>query len=59
MAERLAAVLVLAALRGGEHEAAVLDGARAHQHIPVRFAGLAGEGRGMARNDAPASASAR
>ena len=44
MAEGLAAVLVLAALRRREHEAAVLDGARAHQHMPVRFAGLPGEG---------------
>ena len=44
MAEGLAAVLVLAALRGREHEAAVLDRARAHQHVPVRLAGLPGEG---------------
>ena len=41
MAEGLAAVLVRAALRGREHEAAVLDGARAHQHVPMRLAGLA------------------
>ena len=46
MAEGLAAVLVLAALRRGEHVAAVLDGAGAHQHVPVRLAGLLGEGRG-------------
>ena len=45
MAEGLAAVLVLAALRGGEHEAAVLDRARAHQHMPMRLAGLARERR--------------
>ena len=45
MAEGLAAVLVLAALRGREHVAAVLDGAGAHQHVPVRLAGLPGEGR--------------
>ena len=44
MAEGLAAVLVLAALRRREHEAAVLDRARAHQHVPVRLAGLPREG---------------
>src|SRR5450756_585884 len=45
MAEGLAAVLVLAALRGGEHEAAVLDGAGADQHMPMRLASLLGESR--------------
>jgi AraC-like DNA-binding protein len=30
---------VLRSLRRREHEAAVLDGARAHQHMPMRFAG--------------------
>ena len=55
-----AAVLVLAALRGGKDEAAVLDGAGAHQHVPMRFAGRPGEGgRDRQKNDAPASASAR
>ena len=44
MAEGLAAVLVLAALRRREHEAAVLDGAGAIEHMPVRLAGLPGEG---------------
>ena len=37
MAEGLAAVLVLAALRGGDHEGAVLDGAGAQQHMPMRL----------------------
>ena len=46
MAESLAAVLVPAALGGGEHEAAVLDRACAHQNVPMRLAGLLGEGRG-------------
>ncbi len=59
MAEGLAAVLVLAALRGREHEAAVLDRAGAHQHMPMRLAGLLGEGRGDGEKRAPASASAR
>ena len=45
MAEGVAAVLVMAALRGCEHEGRVLDRARAHQHVPVRLAGLLGEGR--------------
>src|SRR5450756_282083 len=45
MAEGLAAVLVLAALRGGEHEAAILDGAGAVQHMPMRLASLLGESR--------------
>ena len=40
MAEGLAAVLVLAALRRGENEAAVLDRARAVEHVPMRLAGL-------------------
>ena len=39
-------MLVLAALGGGEHEAAVLDRARAHQHVPMGLAGLFGEGGG-------------
>ena len=46
MAIGLAAVLMHAALRGGDHEGAVLDGAGAQQHVPVRLAGLAGEGGG-------------
>src|SRR5215469_3439045 len=46
MAEGLATVLVLAALRGGQHEGAVLDRAGAIKHMPMRFAGLLGEGRG-------------
>ncbi len=46
MAEGLALVLVQPGLRGGEHEAAVLDGAGAQQRVPMRFAGLFGEGRG-------------
>ena len=46
MAEGFAAVLMLAALRGGDHERAVLDGAGAQQHVPVRLAGLPGEGGG-------------
>ncbi len=45
MAEGLAAVLMPAALRSGEHEAAVFDRAGAQQHVPMRFAGLAGECR--------------
>src|SRR5438876_4246062 len=45
MAKSVAAVLVPAALGGGEHEAAVLDRARAHEHMPMSFAGLLGEGR--------------
>ena len=32
-------------LSGGEHETAVLDRARTHQHMPVGFAGLPGECR--------------
>ena len=39
----LPAALVLAGLRRGKDEAAVLDGAGAHQHMPVRRAGLARE----------------
>src|SRR3954470_4000056 len=45
MAERRAPVLVQAALRGGEHIAAILDGARPDQDVPVRLAGLLGERR--------------
>ena len=37
----LAAALVLAGLRGGKDEAAVLDGAGAQQRVPMRFAGSA------------------
>src|SRR4029450_4243082 len=45
MTECLAPALMLAALRGREHETTVLDGARANEHMPVRFAGLAGKRR--------------
>ena len=45
MAEGVAAVLVAPALRGREHERRVLDRAGAQQHVPVRLAGLLGEGR--------------
>src|ERR1700761_5968187 len=38
-----AAILVLAALRRGEHVTLVLDGAGAQQHFPVRAAGRVGE----------------
>ena len=38
--------LVPAGLRRREHEAAVLDGARPHQHMPMRRAGRPREGRG-------------
>src|SRR6516162_1185575 len=40
MAVCLAAVFVLAALGGGEHEAAIFDGTCALQNMPVCFAGL-------------------
>ena len=46
MAEGRPSVLVQAALRGGEHEGAGLDGAGADQHMPMGLAGLLGEGRG-------------
>src|SRR5262249_272854 len=46
MAESLATVLVLAALRGRQHEGAVLDRAGAIKHVPMCFAGLLGERRG-------------
>src|SRR4051812_37380598 len=46
MAEGLAAILVPAALRRGEDETAILDGAGALQHMPMRLAGLPGESRG-------------
>ena len=59
MAERLALVLMQAALRGRQHIAAVLDSARAIEYMPVRLAGLPGEGRGDGEDEAPASASAR
>src|ERR1700674_2657100 len=45
MAERLAAALMLAALRGGEYEAALLDRPRAVQHVPMGLAGRRGERR--------------
>src|SRR6201987_3930437 len=45
MAEGLARVLVQAALRRSEHEAPVLDCTRADEYVPVRLAGLPGEGR--------------
>src|SRR5262245_46998793 len=45
MAERVAAVLVASALSGGEDETAVLDCTRAGQDVPMRGAGLLGEGR--------------
>src|SRR5947208_11550026 len=45
MTESIAAVLMPAALRGGKHEAAVLDRACANEHVPMRLAGLLGEGR--------------
>ena len=44
MPECLAAVLVLAALRRREHEGSVLDRPRADKHMPMRLAGLLGEG---------------
>src|SRR5262245_28372838 len=43
MAEGRAPILVRAALGGGEHVAAVLDGACPHQYMPVRFTGLLGK----------------
>src|SRR5690349_5134587 len=45
MAECFAAVLVEAALGGGNHETAVLNSAGAHQHVPVRLTGLLRERR--------------
>src|SRR5256885_13944996 len=45
MAEGCASVLVHAALRGREHIAAILDGARPDRDVPVRLAGLLGERR--------------
>src|SRR5262249_39460934 len=50
MAEGVAAVLVPAALRGREHEGAVLDRARTHEDVPMRLAGLLGE-RGRDRDE--------
>ena len=49
VAKGLAAVGVAAGLRGGNDEGAVLDGARPLQHMPVRLAGLAGEGGGRSQ----------
>src|SRR6266581_9765669 len=43
MAESRASVLVQAALRSGEYIAAVLDGARPDQDVPVGLAGLLGK----------------
>ena len=40
----LAAVLMLAALRGRDDKRAILDGPRTQQHMPMRLAGLPGEG---------------
>src|SRR5919106_4656160 len=40
MPEGLAAVVVRAALRGSEYEAAILDRAGVHQEVPMRLAGL-------------------
>src|SRR5262249_22724684 len=45
MTEGRASVLVQAALGSGEHVAAVLDGARPEQNVPVGLAGLLGERR--------------
>ena len=44
MPEGLTLVLVHAALRRGEDEATGLDGAGAQQRVPMRLAGLSGEG---------------
>src|SRR5262245_58587745 len=46
VAEGGAAVLVQAALGGGEHERAGLDRTGADQNVPMRLPGLLGEGRG-------------
>ena len=45
LAERLAALRVLAVLRGSEHVDLVLDGARAQQRVPVVLAGRQRERR--------------
>src|SRR5215470_16387218 len=45
MTESRASVLVQAALGSGQHEAAVLDGARPDQDVPVGLAGLLGKRR--------------
>src|SRR5262245_4070108 len=45
MAEGRAAVLVQATLGRGEHVAAILDGARTDQDVPVGLAGLLGKRR--------------
>src|SRR5215216_5750554 len=44
MPERLASVFVTPALSGREHEGGILDRPCAHQHVPMRLAGLPGEG---------------
>src|SRR5262249_28131570 len=41
-----ATVLVVAAVRGRQHEGAVRDRASASEYMPMCFAGLPGEGRG-------------
>src|SRR5215831_5513560 len=53
MAKRRAPVLVQAALRGGEHVAAVLDGTRPDQDVPMGLAGLLGERRRDGDEGAP------
>src|SRR4051812_35303709 len=45
MAKGLAAVLMASTLRGRKDERRVFDGARAHQHGPMRLPGLPSEGR--------------
>src|SRR6185312_4917100 len=46
VAEGLTSVLVLSALCRRKNKTAVLDGARASEHVPMRLAGLCGEGGG-------------
>src|SRR5215510_1621309 len=41
----LASALMPAGLGGGQHEATILDGACAQQHVPVGLPGWLGEGR--------------
>src|ERR1700677_4666893 len=43
--ERIAAVLMMAALGRRQHETTILDGARAVEDMPMGVAGLVGEGR--------------
>jgi hypothetical protein len=54
----VAAVLMMAALGGGDDEHARLDRPGAHQDVPVRLAGRDGEGGGDGEQFAPASVSA-